>query len=96
MIIKVSSGLITRSVPLYWLLSEVAFIALDVAFWRGVSRRQRGSADSIRKPGESAGGDCLPRALVCGDSVGDLEDGLSAQAVGLGLDQSWRLRRLRV
>lgn len=95
MIIKLSSGLITRSVPFYWLLSEVAFIALDVAFWRG-ARRQRGTADSIRKPGKSAGGDCLPGALICGDSAGDLEDGLSAHAVGLDLDQSWRLRRLRV
>ena len=46
------------------------------------------------------GGDDLSEPLVCGDSLGDVADGVPTQAIGVGQDQSqwraghgWRLRQ---
>ena len=42
---------------------------------------------------ELVGGDYVSRTLVCGDSLGDVENGTSAEAFGLGENQPWRLKR---
>ena len=38
----------------------------------------------------SAGGNGVPEPLVCGDSLGDVADGVAAQALGVGQNQSQR------
>jgi hypothetical protein len=39
---------------------------------------------------EFAGGDYVSRPLVFGDSLGDIADGCSSEAIGLGEDEPWR------
>jgi 1,2-diacylglycerol 3-beta-glucosyltransferase len=82
-----STSVLTRTPPTYWPLSIVAFSVSALAYLRGCRGVNQGPADSVPWFVESVGGDYVSRPLVCGDSMGDVENGSSAEAIGLGQNE---------